>query len=125
MLIAVGTVRAGWAPLRLPHRSTFLAHDPVLRPLVVRGAIVYIQIAPFLVEKGFTGIGRIARRLSDRIGSVWSYRAAVSTAPPPSVSRSTKGNRDRRDRRPAGGIGGVSAELIASVDLFGTRAAGP
>ena len=72
------------------------------------GAIVYIQIAPFLVEKGFTTasaatsvivfgaancLGRIAFGwLSDRIGSVWSYRAAVLSAPPPvRVSRPTTG----------------------------------
>ncbi len=107
------------------------------------GAIVYIQIAPFLVEKGFTTasaatsvivfgaancLGRIAFGwLSDRIGSVWSYRAAVLTCAAAS-SGFAANDKTTVIAVIVGllgfGIDGVSAELIAvSVDLFGTRAA--
>ena len=81
-------------------------------------------------ERFHNRIGRIAFGwLSDRIGSVWSYRAAVLTCAAASLGFAA-------NERPTViavivgllgfGIGGVSAELIAvSVDLLGTRAAGP
>ena len=108
------------------------------------GAIVYIQIIPFLLEKGFTTasaatyvtvfgaancLGRIAFGwLSDRIGSVWSYRAAVLTCAAAS-SGFAAGDGTTVIAVIVGvlgfGVGGVSAQLTAvSVDLFGTRAAG-
>jgi len=108
------------------------------------GAIVYIQIAPFLVEKGFTTataatyvtifgaancLGRIGFGwLSDRIGSVWAYRGAVLTCAAASAGFAA-GDGATSVAVIVGvlgfGVGGVSAQLTAvSVDLFGTRAAG-
>ena len=105
------------------------------------GAIVYIQIAPFLVEKGFTTasaatyvivfgaancLGRIAFGwLSDRIGSVWSYRAAVLTCAAASLGFAANDRTTVIVGLLGFSIGRGSAELIAvSGDLFGTRAAG-
>ena len=80
-------------------------------------------------ERFHNRIGRIAFGwLSDRIGSVWSYQAAVLTCAAAS-SGFAANDRTTVIAVIVGllgcGIGGVSAELIAvSVDLFGTRAAG-
>lgn len=108
------------------------------------GAIVYVQIAPFLLEKGFASpvtallvtvfgasncLGRIGFGwLSDRIGSVRSYQLALISC---ALASAGFGAVDAFYPIAAiavllgFGVGGVSAQLTAvSVDLFGTAAAG-
>ena len=108
------------------------------------GAIVYVQIAPFLLEKGFDstvtatfvaifGAGNCLGRvgfgwLSDRIGSVRTYQLALVSC---AVASTGFGAAEAFYLVAiiavllGFGVGGVSAQLTSvSIDLFGTRAAG-
>jgi len=108
------------------------------------GAIVYVQIAPFLLEKGFDSIvtatfvtmfgasnclGRVGFGwLSDRIGSVRTYQLALVSC---AVASTGFGAAEAFYLVAiiavllGFGVGGVSAQLTSvSIDLFGTTAAG-
>ena len=108
------------------------------------GAIVYVQIAPFLLEKGFDStvtatfvaifgasncLGRVGfGSLSDRIGSVRTYQLALVSC---AVASTGFGAAEAFYLVAiiavllGFGVGGVSAQLTSvSIDLFGTRAAG-
>ena len=134
--------RAG--ALRLPHRSTFLAPDLFLGLWWFAGAIVYIQIAPFLVEKGFTtasgGSSWLALRPNrQRFGAIgpqsnlrrrqfrWlsNERTTVIAVIVGLLGFGIGCGTDRRQRRSIRHSGAAGAMMGTVLALMGIRRGGP